>query len=245
MSYLVTSHVRRGLLRQLWLEHAEGSVSELAREAGVSFAAAHRELDAMRTAGLATSTRAGARVSYAANLDHPGADVLVALLSSPERDSATADDQVVRGWLRAAGAPLVVPPAEKTPPLSEVIGAGLRLAHRDATVARVLPVLLWHHRDADLESVVAEATRCNERQALGLFLQLAGELGRDRRLVSAARRLHDKRRTRRRPFFTGPHGPRALAAARRNTPAVAKRWGFLMNMGRDSFAAAFERHARR
>ncbi len=106
-------------------------------------------------------------------------------------------------------------------------------------------LVLWKHRHADVDALVAEATWRNERQTLGLFLQLAGELGRDRKLVLAARRLHDKRRSRLGPFFAGPHSPRALAAARRNTPAVAKKWGFMMNMGRDSFESAFEKHAAR
>jgi hypothetical protein len=35
----------------------------------------------------------------------------------------------------------------------------------------------------------------------------------------------------------------ALAAARKNTPRVARRWGYLMNMGLDSFASAFAKHA--
>jgi DNA-binding transcriptional ArsR family regulator len=239
--YLVTSRVRRELLRLLWLERVEGSVSDLARRAGVSFAAAHRELDAMRGAGLATSCRVAASVSYAANVEHPGADVLVTLLSTTDEDRA-ADDRAVRGWLRALGAPLATPATGRPPPLERVVGAGLRLAHRDATVARVLPIVLWRNRDGNLDAVVDEATQCNERQALGMFLQLAGELGGDRCLVSKARTLHDRRRTRLRPFFAGLHGPRALAAARRNSPAVAKKWGFLMNMARDSFADAFANH---
>jgi len=34
----------------------------------------------------------------------------------------------------------------------------------------------------------------------------------------------------------------ALAAARRKTPPVARRWGYLMDMGLDSFASAFAKH---
>ena len=45
-------------------------------------------------------------------------------------------------------------------------------------------------------------------------------------------------------FFTGPHGPRALAATRRNTPKEALRWGYLMNMGLDSFESTFDKFAR-
>jgi hypothetical protein len=242
LSYLVTSSVRRDLLQLLWGERAVGSVSSLARRAGVSFSAAHRELEAMKAAGLAMSERSGNRVSYAADDAHPQGDLVEALVACDERVVATSHDQDVRAWLRAVGAPLSTAASPEHPPLAEVVGEALCLAHRDATVARVLPLVLWRHRHADLDALVAEATRRNERQTLGLFLQLAGELGKDRQLVAVALRLHDKRRSRSRPFFAGPHGPRALAAARRNTPAVARKWGFVMNMGRDSFASAFEKH---
>jgi len=45
-------------------------------------------------------------------------------------------------------------------------------------------------------------------------------------------------------FFTGPHGPGSLAATRRNTPKEARRWGYLMNMGLDSFESTFDKFAR-
>ncbi len=45
-------------------------------------------------------------------------------------------------------------------------------------------------------------------------------------------------------FFSGPHGPRELAATRRNTPSEARRWGFLMNMGLESFRSVFDKFAR-
>jgi hypothetical protein len=34
----------------------------------------------------------------------------------------------------------------------------------------------------------------------------------------------------------------ALALARKKTPAVARRWGYLMNLGLDSFASVFRKH---
>ena len=45
-------------------------------------------------------------------------------------------------------------------------------------------------------------------------------------------------------FLAGPHGPRALALTRQNTPKEARRWGYLMNMGADSFQAIFEKFTR-
>jgi hypothetical protein len=77
---------------------------------------------------------------------------------------------------------------------------------------------------------------------LGFFLELTGQIGGDRRLVRRARDLQDRRRTALRPFFSGGRGPFALAAAQERTPALARRWGFLMNMELDSFTTAFREH---
>jgi hypothetical protein len=131
------------------------------------------------------------------------------------------------------------------PPVEHVFGEALSLSHRDPTVARVFPLVLWRQRDRlDFDRLFDEARRRDEQQALGYFLELAGQLGGEPRLVKAARTLRDRRRKRARMFFAGPHGPRALAATRRNTPQEALRWGYLMNMGVDSFRSTFDKFAR-
>jgi len=111
-------------------------------------------------------------------------------------------------------------------------------------VARVLPLVLWRQRDElDLDELVRESTRRDEREAAGFFLELTGRLGHDRRFTNAARPLRDRRRTRSKLFFAQPHGAHELALAHRNTPALARKWGFVMNMGLDSFASTFAKHA--
>lgn len=252
LEYLVTSRVRRALLGLLWGEGVSGSVSALARRVGARYAAVHRELAAMRTAGLAESERVGGRLVFRAR-PAAGPEVGAALgallkLGGPEapRGGEPGDAALVRSWLAEAGAPLLAEPAEEPSPALEVVLAeSLVLAHRDATVARVMPLLLWRRRDdVDVDRLTAEATRRDERQALGFFLDLAGQLGRSPALKAAGRRLRDGRRRRVEAFFRGGHGGQlALAAARRTTPAVARRWGFLMNVGLDSFASLFEKHA--
>jgi hypothetical protein len=129
------------------------------------------------------------------------------------------------------------------PPLEEVLAEALALSHQDATVALVLPLVLWRHRNRlDHGRLVRDATQRDERQALGFFLELAGRLGRDPGLASLAEHLRDQRRTRTRPFFARAQGRMALALARRRTPALALRWGYLMNMDLESFASAFRKH---
>ena len=249
LSYLVTSRSRRDLLRLLWVDGVAGSVSDLARRARVSFAAAHRELEAMRAEGLAMCERAGAALVYRADRKHPQA-ALVGRLFTEGKEAAgrppSPHAEKVRGWLAAVGAPLLVSErvAGRMPELEEVLAEGLALSHLDATAARVLPLVFWQHRDRlDYARLVREATRRNERQTLGFFLELTGRLSRDPRFTSLSRRLRDRRRSRTRLFFARPHGRMALAAARRKTPRLARRWGYLMNMGLDSFASAFAKHA--
>ena len=241
--------MRRQLFRLVWGQDATGSVSELARLAGVTFSAAHRELYAMREAGLAWVERAGAELVYRANHDHPRATLLRQLATAPEDCEGQADanhDERVRSWLASVGGPLGVPKVGgPVPKLEEGFAEALSLSHRDPTVARVLPLALWRQRrHLDLDGLRREATRRNEDQALGYFLELAGRLGNEPRLVEAATELRDRRRRKARMFFAGPHGPRSLAATRRNTPREARRWGFLMNMGLDSFRSTFAKFAR-
>src|SRR3972149_406359 len=54
----------------------------------------------------------------------------------------------VRSWLSAAGAPLLAsrPAAGPLPPLEQLLAEGLALSHRDAGLARVLPLVLWLNR---------------------------------------------------------------------------------------------------
>jgi hypothetical protein len=246
LEYLVTSRARRLLLRALFLDDARGSVSRLARESRLSFAAAHRELEAMRAAGLATCERAGNNLVYRADDGHPGAAALREFLTALTRlpNAGARRDAELRGWLREAGAPLAarVPGGDRVA-LEELLASALVLAHRDATVARVLPLVFWLQRDRlDPDKLARAATRRNERHALGFFLELAGRLGREPSLARLAGKLRDRRRRHPHAFFSRATGRMAVASARRNSPPLARKWGFLMNLGLDSFASAFSRH---
>ncbi len=142
------------------------------------------------------------------------------------------------------------PPSPATPVKAALRQPTLRRPRKARSVAskrahHVLPLVLWLQRDeVDFDRLGREATRRDERHALGYFLELAGQLGGESRLVEAARGLRDRRRKTVRMFFTGPHGSRALGETRTNTPKEALRWGYLMNMGVDSFRSLFERFAR-
>ena len=248
LDYLVTGRAKRELFRLVWGENRAGSVSSLARAAKVNFSAAHRELEAMRVAGLVVSERHGAELRYRAATDHPQEDLLGRLARARQTESSAAPklaEDDVRGWLQQLGAPVQTSPAKsRAPALEEALSQALVLSHADPTVARVLPLVLWRQRaDLDLKGLAEAATKLNERQTLGYFLELAGSLGKDRRLVEASRSLVDRRRRRPRMFFSGPHGRHALAAAQKRTPRVARRWGYLMTTGVDSFKSLFDKFA--
>jgi hypothetical protein len=201
----------------------------------------------MRAAGVALAERVGTELVYRSDADHPEAELLrrlAALPDTPARLTRPNDDQVLT-WLANVGAPVGSrDQGTPTPTLEQVVSAALSLSHREPAVARVLPVVIWRHRKRmDMARLAEEAARYDEKQTLGCFLELAGHLGADTKLRKAARSLGDKRRSRPRMFFAGPHGPYEVALTRRNTPAVAKKWGYLMNMPVDSFRSAFEKFA--
>ncbi len=253
LRYVLRGRAHREVFRLLWGRQARGSVSELARLAGVSFSAVHKELESMRESGLASCERVGGELHYRAKSDHPRATLfrdLAGLPGEPVPGKAPAGsgeahhDDAVRSWMASVGAPLGAPrPTTRVPLLETVLVEALKLAHRDATVARVLPFTMWRRRrDWAFDRLVEEATRHDERPALGCFLEMAGRLGGDRALVRAALGLRDKRRRKMRMFFENRQSGRyALALTLRNTPREARRWGYYMNMSLDSFEAPFQK----
>ena len=242
----MTSKTRRRLLALLWGEDAHGSTAELAELAGVAFAGVHTELKAMQRTQLVVSERVGNKEVFSANADHPHAATMRALVASdaPSAPPPRKEDQRLRRKLAALGAPLAgVAPLKVAPAEAmETLVHGAALARRDATVARSLPLCFWRLRDSlDVKALAALAARPEDKHAVGFFLELAGELGGDRRLAGMAELLRDRRRRSTHDFFLSPSGCSETA---RDFP-LAARWGFRMNMGLDSFRALFEKAAPR
>lgn len=248
LEYLVTSRTRRRLLDALWVLGERGSVSDLARLARVSFRGAHKELNAMHEAGLAARSCVGTATVFEADAGHPRARVLRELLRRGQgREGASTrdarEDQNLRSWMKAWGAPLSARPAAGArPPLERVLARAAALAHRDASVARSLPVFLWRNRSRlDFEQLRGEAQREGEKQTLGFFLELAGVLGNDPELRARAEGFRDHRVRRDRYFFFETRSALARRLARERTPAVARKWHLLMNLSQETFASTFEK----
>lgn len=249
LQFFVTAPARRRLFQLVWAEDGRGTAAELAEATGVGFASAYRELKAMVRYDLAVSTREEGRDVYRANLDHPEHEVLRRLATSKPLSRAPDDAQArqVRRALRDLGAPLAgegVAHATSESVESTLVG-GVKLARRDPTVARVLPVAFWKQRDrVDPERLAQAVREKGERQATGFVLALTSKLSGDRRFARWSPAFRDHRVTALGDFFELPSSRTESALAARRTPALARSWGFRMNMDLESFASTFDRFAR-
>ncbi|HUU02392.1 MAG TPA: winged helix-turn-helix domain-containing protein [Myxococcota bacterium] len=250
LEYLVRSNARRGLLLLLWRDNLSGCVSDLARRAGLSFSAVHRELEEMQAAGLAVSVRMGKKVVYRANRDHHLGGLLSELLATaiqtPMRGQNDREehDRVMKN-LKWLGLPLSgrsLSARDKMNP-EEALARALVLAHRDPSLAKALPVLVYKLCDElDWNDLLGRSRELRELRALGFFLQLAGQLsGRDD-LKTMASSLHDGRERKQRNFFQTRSGEFYERLAKINTPEIAGSWNYIINMPLESFRSFFEKH---
>ncbi len=248
LQYLVRAKARRRLLSLLWGEGRRGSATELAEAAGVGFASAYRELHAMRRYDLARSEQEDGVEVFSANERHPLADVLRRLATDagrvgPPRDEAAEE---LRGRLRGLGVPLTGPAVDVADEdVASTLVEGVKLARKDAVLARALPLGFWHQRDRLEGTAVAEAARrAGAKQAVGFYLDLTSELSGDPRFKAWSRDLGDRRVRTTQDFFELP--PTSVSRGRRNDPKLgsARRWRYRMNMDLESFRSHFEKFSR-
>jgi len=198
---------------------------------------------------LLTSSDANPHFSMVAELLRPtGLGLFVGKLDEPG-EHAPADPEQIQAWLAHLGAPLYGSTAVKesdVPPPEWALAEALPLARREPSVARAFPVALYRNRKRlDFSRLRRMAKERGQGRALGFFLELTAELSGDRALVREARPLarEARRRVRASQFFKLRSATeRRLAELK--TPAVARRWGFRMNMSDDSFASMFRKAAR-
>jgi hypothetical protein len=103
--------------------------------------------------------------------------------------------------------------------------------------------MLWANRDKlRLGDLVRRARRAKEGATLGFFLDLTSELAGSRQFAAAHADLRPDRPPSDTFFFEDAEKSlvgKELAAL--NTPSVARRWRFLMNMPLDSFETLFRK----
>jgi DNA-binding transcriptional ArsR family regulator len=246
LDYLVTSRARRALLDVLLADQLEGSVSEVARRAHIQPSTAERELRRMEACGLVSFQRLG-KENVVRRRGAAFAKALRALrrpTHRPEGDRE-AESARVREALAYYGAPLFVAKGKDdvVPRLEVALAAALRLAHEDPAVAGNLPVVFWKNRDVDTDELTRLALRQGEGQTLGFLLELTDDLAGANFFRPAAASLEDKRLRKSKNFFSrdGRFGAYEEELALMNTPEVAKRWHFSMNMSLDSFKSYFRK----
>jgi hypothetical protein len=198
---------------------------------------------------LLTSPEANPQFSMVADLLKPaGLGLFVGKLDVPA-ENAPADPERVQAWLAHLGAPLYGSTAVKAsdvPSPEWVFAEALPLARREAALARALPFALYRTRKRlDFSLLRRLARERGQGRTLGFFLDLTAELSGDRSLAREARPLvREARRRERASQFFKLRSTTERRLAELKTPAVARRWGFRMNMSADSFASMFRKAAR-
>jgi transcriptional regulator with XRE-family HTH domain len=207
---------------------------------------------------LLTDTRANPTLLTVLDMLRPlGLGLDVVALSDPPAEP-TSD--VLKGWLAHYGAALYGPETDPltVPPPEIVLADGLKLARESASVARALPLAFWKTRKRlDFDRLLKEGERLGQARTLGFFLDLTSQLSSDLTFESAAAKLRLGSRTlgsktlgsktlrslSRPTQFFQPTTLRERKLAELRTPDVARKWGFRMNMGMDSFESMFEKGA--
>ena len=252
VDYLIPSKSRRALLNSLWVEGHRGSVSELARLSGIAFSMAHRELMRMEKVGLAVSELIGQSVMYRANEEHPKKEILLKLLTEDKTEhsclpsqSGVPTSEVLAG-LKWMGAPIQFDRDVKSRSSltdEEVLAGALILARSDPALTRALPIVIYRNIERlDFERLRHYAKRYRTMQSLGFFLELTGTLAGSKELKALAGRLRDKRMKRVHDFFRTEGGTYSRRLAKKNTPKIALKWHFRMNMGMDAFESLFRKY---
>ena len=246
LDLLVTSETRKQLLKKLWQEGVEASANQLAHLCGCSYASVYDELEQMVRDGLVLKVKQGKSNLYSSNLKSEFAEPLKQLLGRVKSPSCLSQLKAseVESHLFVYGAPLGgVKSTECWLSLEEALVAGVALARKNSTVARVLPVVVAKNVKAIDSAKLLFLTRQESlNQEMGFLLDLTGTLSGSRKFKDLARQLKDHRVKKSQPFFTeSPKGKYARLLEDQNTPYVAKKWHFSMNMGLDSFSSLFEK----
>ncbi len=246
--YLVTSKTRRTLLELLWRDGLSGTATELANMSGVAFAGAYKELKAMAASDLAETEWRNGRKVFSANRAHPMAGLLRKLVKKQhvEKNKHKEESKALREHLAFLGLPVS---AQKTAPgpnvsVESLLVEAASLSQEDTSVARSLPVLFFKFRNSlDFDTLKHESLNRGNKHRVGFFLELAGELSRDKHLTEASNNFMDHRFKVPQPFFNN-QSTLSQQLAEMRTPHLARKWGWRMNMGQDAFESTYEKFSR-
>lgn len=244
--YFLKSDEHRKLLELLVSGSTAYSKMDLAKLSGLPYATTHAEVAKLESLGLLSKQNSAGRVTYRMSLSPELKDALRLLFNLKGRDNAVTRESDLRDSLQELGAPLVLdvqPSAHFAPdqtPEETLVRSTLH-AKKDPSVARTLPLALVRSFESlDPELLKYWATKLHAKQELGMFLELSAELANSPKLKKLSRRFKDKRVKETKDFFE-TNSPLLRKLSEKNTPDVARRWKFRMNMSMDSFQSTFER----
>ncbi len=222
---------------------ADASMSEIARRAGLTPRAVAVEVQRLEEAGLVEVQAVGSAHVVRPYSKNPATAALSELVKAARGASApSTGDRNVRRSLAAYGAPLLGEEPKAVFPLAETLLRGLKTARKDATVLRVLPVVVAKHvQDLDWTDLAERARRMNLRAELGMLLDLTADVADLPELHARTETLSDARRKRPR-YFPLVEGAFERQLAAKRTPGAARRWHFLMNMTEESFRETVRKH---
>ncbi len=244
MKALFPTAARRAVVDLLFSgSAAEASMSELARRAGLTPRAVAVEVQRLEEAGLVEVRAVGQAHIVRPNSRNPATAALSDLVKAARGASASrGTDREARRSLAAYGAPLLGEEPKRALSLSETLLRGLKTARGDATVLRVLPVVVAKHaNELDWTELREGARRMNLRAELGMLLDLTAKVADLPQLRAHTEELSDARRKRPR-YFPLVEGAFERQLAARRSPEAATRWHFLMNMTEDSFRDMVRKH---
>jgi DNA-binding Lrp family transcriptional regulator len=240
---LFQSRTRVALLQLLLADGVSDSMSGLARRAKISQHAVAVEVKNLAKAGLLKIESVGAADLVAWNAAHPAAKPLLELLRlSRSTRTAAPEDSAVQESLVAYGAPLLAFKGRKHMPLELALVRALRLARHDASLLKILPVVVARNVQALNWEMLKETARREKLKAeLGMLVEMTADAARMPELKAKVSDLRDRRRTLDR-FFIEPSSKYERELAKKGTPPAARRWHFLMNLGADTFRATMVKH---
>jgi len=243
MQALFQSRTRTAVLRLLLKDGVSDSLSGLARRAKLSQHSVAVEVKNLVKTGLVKVESVGASDLVRANPKHPAAKPLTDLLRVSEMVPKAADKETeVKETLAAYGAPLLAYKACRHMPLEKAMVKALRLAKHDATLLKVLPVVVAKNAQGlNWAALKENAKRAKLKAELGMVVELTADVARKPELKEKVRDLEDRRRSVD-SFFYEPRSKYELELAQSATPAAARKWHFLMNLGEDTLRSTMVKH---
>ena len=246
VDYLVTSNTRKQLFKVLF-GGLNGSVHDLARLANASYAATYEELKAMKGVELVNESRKGKARVFSLNYESKDLPLLRALfgleeLEPPQREEKDLDE--TKATLARFGAPLNFEREAKLElELEDTLALGVYFSQQEASLLRVLPLVVERNMERlDFDKLWHFALKYHVKRQVGFLLDLTGTLTKKRSYKDRAKEYWDNRYGRPTSYFKmKTKSPSQLKLEELNTPPLAKKWFFTMNMGMDSFKSFYEK----